>query len=427
MRKILLAFFCVAYFSTSYAQNNSEIANVYIKRANAVIEESIDFKEALVLFEKAMKYTDSVTKPKVANLGSRIYFELKNYKEAQKYSKQYFLLAKNKNSEEYLQQLELHVTIDEELELQLKKEKEAEEERKRKEKELKKIDSLKTIWNSNSLKLSLKVDSVYSFNANNYALFSKKGKYGIVNDKAEVVVEESDFAYAVNYAGFILLTNKEKEPTKIYYFNTNNNKGALLPSPSDFNPLSTNYGKVMLPRSNGRLVTYPNNSYEPMVFDLNENKTVKVSNKEQVFKDLKKNDVIRKYDDKDNEIKVDKDWFTFGGHLGGGIYPLYAENDYKVRAYLCSVDGTLLSTDSNYDYIGAFHDSKAQAIKGDVVSWINQNGTKVSTAKDKFATYKGNSKVVKLEEGIYQIFKDGVIVKGEETLEKLPVFLRNNQ
>ena len=83
MRKILLAFFCVAYFSTSYAQNNSEIANVYIKRANAVIEESIDFKEALVLFEKAMKYTDSVTKPKVANLGSRIYFELMNYKEYQ--------------------------------------------------------------------------------------------------------------------------------------------------------------------------------------------------------------------------------------------------------------------------------------------------------------------------------------------------------
>ena len=425
MKKLLLALFCAAFFSTSYAQNDEDIANVYIKRANAVIEESIDFKEALVLFEKAMKYMDTITKPSVANLGARIYFELENYREAQRYSKQYFIISKNKKTEEYLQQLDLFVSINEELELQIEEELRVEEENKRKAKELKRIDSLKTVWQNTSKRLSVKVDSIYKFNINNYALYSKGGKFGIINDKAEVIIEANEYQYSISYAGFILLQNKEIEPTKIY-FNSNNATGALLPNPSDFNALSTNYGKVMLPRSNGRLVAYPNNSYEPMVYDLNQNKIVKVSNKEQVFKDLKKNDIIRKYNN-DDEVKVDKEWYAFGGHLGGGIHPLYFENNYKVHAYLCSVDGTMLFATSSYDYIGAFHESKAQAIKGNSVSWINQNGTKVSESKDRMAKYAGNSKVVKLEKGVYQIFKDGVIVKGTETLEKMPEFLRKFQ
>lgn len=426
MKKLLLALFCAAFFSTSYAQNDADIANVYIKRANAVIEESIDFKEALVLFEKAMKYMDSITKPSVADLGARIYFELENYREAQRYSKQYFIISKNKKTDEYLQQLDLFVSINEELELQIEEEVRIEEENKRKAKELKRIDSLKTVWQNTSKRLSIKVDSIYKFNINNYALYSKSGKFGIINDKAEIIIEANEYQHSMSYAGFILLQNKEKEPTKIYYFNSNNATGALLPLPSDFNVLSTNYGKVMLPRSNGRLVTYPNNSYEPMVYDLNQNKIVKVSNKEQVFKDLKKNDIIRKYNN-DDEVKVDKEWYSFGGHLGGGIHPLYFEKNYKAHAYLCSVDGTMLFATSSYDYIGAFHESKAQAVKGNNTSWINQNGTKVSESKDRMAKYEGNSKVVKLEKGVYQIFKDGVIVKGTETLEKMPEFLRKFQ
>ncbi|AUC85350.1 hypothetical protein CW731_08640 [Polaribacter sp. ALD11] len=426
MRKIFLTLFCTAFFSISFAQNNSEIANVYINRANTVIEESIDFKQALVLFEKAMKYTDTITKPNVANLGAKIYFELKNYKEAQKYSKQYFLIAKNKNSEDYLQQLELFVTINEELELQLAEEKRLEQEKIKKAKELRRIDSLKIIWKNTSKEFSVQVDSIYQFNANNYALYRKNSKFGIINDKAEIIIGANEYASALSYAGYILLKNKEKEPTKVYYFNTNKGVGALLPNPSDFNSLSTNYGKILLPRSNGRLVTYPNNSYEPMVYDLNQNKIVKVSNKEEVLKDLKKNDIIRKYN-KDLEVKIEKEWYVLGGHLGGGIHPLYIESDYKVYAFLCSIDGTLLFSSSSYDYIGAFHENKAQTIKGNTISWINQNGTKVSEAKDKMAKYAGNSKVIKLEEGVYQISKDGVIVKGNDMLEKMPDFLRKFQ
>lgn len=426
MKKQLLSIFFATFFCSFYAQNKSEIAKVYINRANNAIEESIDYKEALELFEKAMKYMDTVTKPSVADLGAKIYFELENYRQAQKYSKQYFLLAKNKNSETYQQQLELFVTIDEKLKEQIERERILEEERIKKSKELKRIDSLKSIWKKTSMDMALKVDSVYNFNANNYALFSKEGKFGVINDKAEIILEAKEYTNAINFAGYFLLLNKSKEATKIYSFNTNSGTGILLPNPSDFNALSTHFGKVMLPRENGRLITYPNNSYEPLVFDLNQGKIVKISNKEDLMKDLKKNDVLRKYN-KDGEVKVDKDWYLFGGHLGGGIYPLYVEGDYNVKAFLCSVDGTMLYADSKYDYIGSFHDNKAQAVKGDTISWVNQNGTKVSNAKDSKANYKGDSKVFKVEDGIYQILKNGVIINGDKKLEKLPEYLRKFQ
>ena len=64
---------------------------------------------------------------------------------------------------------------------------------------------------------------------------------------------------------------------------------------SEFNALSTNYGKVMLPRANGRLVTYPNNSLQPLVYDLNERKVVKIANEEELFKNLKKADIQKNF------------------------------------------------------------------------------------------------------------------------------------
>ncbi|QTD36687.1 hypothetical protein JL193_11105 [Polaribacter batillariae] len=423
MKKILLTLCCVLAFSMSYAQSNLDIAKVYIKRANSVIEESIDYKEALILFEKAMKYMDTITSPEIASLGSRIYFELKDYREAKKYSKQFFLISKDKKSEVYEQQLDLFVTINEELELQIAEEKRIAEEKLRKEKELQKIDSLKTVWKATSNKLTIKVDSIYDFNKNNYALYSKDNKFGVLNDVGDIVVEASEFSYGVSFEGYIVLQNKKENPNKIFCFNTYKGTGAMLPNPSDFNSISTHFGKVMLPRSNGRLVTYPNNSYEPMVYDLNVKKTVKVSNQEDLLKTLKKGDIIRKYN-KDGEVKIEKDWYIFGGHLGGGVHPLYVENDYNINAYLFSVDGTVLPANSQYNYLGTFHNNKIEALKGNTRVWLNQNGTKVRALKDTTANYEGNSKVVKLEEGSYQIFKDGKIVKGTESLEKMVDYLR---
>lgn len=425
MKKIILVFLCLLTFGVSKAQSNKEIANVYIQRAYTVIGDSVDFEEAKVLFEKAMKYMDTITTSNVAKLGAEIYFELNDFKKAKEFSKQYFLLAKNKKSEEYLNQLELAVTIDEEIELQQEEEKRLEEERIRKEKELKRIDSLKTVWNTKSDALTLKVDSIYAFNKNNLALFKSQNNFGIINDKGEIVVQADEYEFAISYDGFILLLNKEVEATKIYCFNTNNQSGFLLTSPSDLNPLSTHYGRVMLPRGNGRLVTYPNNSYQPLVYDLNLRKTIKVANEQDLLKSLKKTDKIDKYN-KDGEVKINKVWYTFGGHLGGGIHPLYDVENYDLKSFLCSIDGKLLNTSSKYQYIGAFYNSKLQALNIGKTTWINQNGTKVAAPKDESGVYAGLSKVVKLEDGIYQIEQNNVIILGNETLVKLPDFLINN-
>ncbi len=422
MKKILLALLCVMTFTVSNAQSNNDIANVYIKRAQESLD-NLEVDASLTHFTKAMKYMDTITSAKVAKLGTFIHYELRNFAEAQTMAKQYFLLSKNKKSTEYTEIIELFVNINEELEAQLAEEKRLEEERLRKEKELKRIDSLKTIWNNKSDALSIKVDSIYKFNKNNVALYSNKGSFGIIDDNGEILIKADEYIHAISYDGYILLLNKVEESNKIYCFNSNDRSGFDLPSPSDFNSLSTHYGKVMLPRGNGRLVTYPNNSYQPLVYDLNARKMVQISNKEALFKNLKKNDIIDKYN-KEGEIKINKVWFDFGGHLGGGIHPLYSNKNYKVHSFLCSIDGKVLSSVSGYEYIGAFHNNKFQVYNDGKTTWVNQNGTKVSAPKDESGSYLGDSKVAKLENGSYQIKKGGVIVLGDEKLEKMIDFLR---
>ena len=425
MKKIILTLLCVLAFNIANSQSKKEIANVYIKRAQNVIEESIDYKEARVLFEKAMKYLDTVTDHNIAKLGTIIYFELSDFKEARKYSKQYFLVVKNKKSEDYSNQLELAVTIDEEIELQEAEEKRLEAERIKKEKELRRIDSLKTLWKNKSDALSLNLDSIYEFNKNNLALFKNNGNFGIINDRGEIIVGADEYKHAISYDGYILLMNKKTEASKIYSFNTNDQSGFLLPSPSDFNPLSTHYGKVMLPRGNGRLVTYPNNSFKPFVYDLNLKRTVAIANKENLLKSLKKTDRIDKYN-KDGEVKINKVWYNFGGHLGGGVHPMYSTENYTLKLFLCSIDGSLLNTSSTFQFIGAFHNSKLQAVRGNETAWINQNGTKTNAPTDESGKYVGLSKVVKLDTGVYQIKQNDFIVLGKEKLEKLADFLRSN-
>ena len=83
-----------------------------------------------------------------------------------------------------------------------------------------------------------------------------------------------------------------------------------------------------------------------------------------------------------------------------------------------------MSSSSGFQYVGAFYNNKLQAIKNGEVIWINQNGTTVSVAKDDYLAYSGNSKVVKLNNGEYQIMKNDVIVLGGEELEKMEDFLR---
>ncbi len=436
MKKFILVFSFLFISTLVYSQSNKDIAKVYIKRANEAIESSIDYNTALEHFKKAMKYMDTITDRKIASLGSLIYFEehhkqenaegkLDFLKKSEAYSKQYFNLSKNKSSEEYTNNVENFVLIQETISNLEKEIKELEEERIAKEKELRRIDSLKTLWKNKSKELSINVDGIYTYNKNNLALFTKNGNFGIINDVGEIIIEANEYKDALSFDGYFLLKNKKDEATKVYIYNTNNNNGFLLPNVSDFNSISTHYGQIMLPRGNGRLVTYPNNSYQPMVFDLNVQKVVRVQNEKELFKKLKKGDIIDKYN-KDGEVKINKKWYTFGGHVGGGIHPLYFNKNYQVHSYLCSIDGKILLAASDYKYIGSFHNNKIQAIYNGKTSWINQNGTKVSDAKDDSGKYAGNSKLKKLENGNYQIIKDGIIILGKEKLKKMSDYLRKH-
>lgn len=437
MKKYFLTLLCLISFTLTNAQSNADIANVYFKRAKEAIETSINYKEALVQFEKALKYVDTITDKNTASIASLIYFENHQYQptgkekldfliKSESYSRQYFILTSDKTSEEYTNNIETLILIQETKEaLQIKLKKE-EEERIRKENELKRIDSLKAWWRKKSESLSLKVDSIYSFNMNNLALYIKDGSFGIIDDRGKIVVEATDYLDAISSEGFILLKNKKEDPDKLYCFNTNDKTGFTLPKVTEFNSLATHYGQIMLPRGNGRLVTYPDNSFEPMVYDLNVKKIVRVTNEEELLKSLKKEDIIDKYN-KDGEVKINKEWYEFGGHLGGRIHPLYFEANYKVHSFLCSANKKVLSSDAGYEYIGAFYEDKFQAIRKGKVIWINQEGAKVTDAKDNYKKYLGDSKVVKLESGKYQIIRNNVIVNGDEELEKLGEFLRKNK
>ncbi|OAD46718.1 hypothetical protein [Polaribacter atrinae] len=433
MIKLLLTFFCFISFTLTNAQSNADIANVYLKRAKEAAETNANYKEALDQFEKGLKFVDSISDKNIVTLASLIYYE--NYqlqtddkekieflKKSETYSRKYFVLEQDNTTEEYIKNLENLILIQEtieELETKLKKE---EEDRIRKEKEYKKIDSLKSLWSKKSESLSIRVDSIYGFNTNKLALYKKDGNFGVIDDRGRIIVEATDYKDAISSEGFILLKNKKEQPNKIYCFNTNNKKGFVLPSVNKFNSLATHYGQLMLPRGNGRLVMYPDNSFEPMVYDLNVKKRIKITNKLELLKSLKKEDVIDRYN-KDGEVKINKEWYQFGGHLGGGIYSLYFENSYKVHSFLSATTKKIISADAGFEYIGAYYKDNFQAINKGKVIWINQEGAEVSVAKDAYKKYLGVSKVVKLAMGKYQITRNNVIVLGDQELEKLSEFL----
>ncbi|MBU3010237.1 hypothetical protein KO506_02370 [Polaribacter vadi] len=116
---LFILIICVCSSLQINAQSNKKIAYSYIRKANAAIEKSIDYAEALINFNKAMEYMDVITDKNVASLGARSYYEIHHTQStiqrqirfleiSNKYSKQYFSLAKNKNSNDYEDNLELY-------------------------------------------------------------------------------------------------------------------------------------------------------------------------------------------------------------------------------------------------------------------------------------------------------------------------------
>lgn len=426
MKKIFFTLAIVFLSLSTFGQSNEEIAGVYIRKAQNSYS-NLEIDEAAKNFVKAIKLLDTVKKADVARLGALIHFELNEFEEAKNYAKQYFILVKNKKVETYTQLLDLYVTIEEELEkVTLEKEK-LEQARLARENELKRIDSLKTVWQNKSDALTLQFKSIQAFNKHGISVFQKDDFFGVMNDVGTVLVQPTIYKEAKNFDGYVLLLNQKENPTKIYCFDSKTKKGFLLPNISSFNTLSTHYGKVMLPRGSGRIITYPNNSLKALVFDIATKKFVNVSNQKDLFKELRKTDKIDKYNS-DGQIRINKVWYDFGGHIGGGIYPLYLP-DYTLFGFLCGIDGKVLKA-NEYNNLGAFYNDKAQVVNGTDSFWVNQNGTKVSAAKNEAGKYAGKSQLMKLESGGYQIHQeyDGekFIILGIEKLEPLEDFLRKH-
>lgn len=120
MRKVLTFFIIAICTLQSYAQTNTKLAYSYIRKANRAIEKSIDYSEAYINFNKAIKLLGPTIKDKnIASLGARTYFEIHHKQRTLKqqinflekstfYSKQYFLLATNKNTNDYQRNVELY-------------------------------------------------------------------------------------------------------------------------------------------------------------------------------------------------------------------------------------------------------------------------------------------------------------------------------
>ncbi|WP_347175512.1 hypothetical protein [Polaribacter uvawellassae] len=426
MKKLLFTLAIVFLSLSTFGQSNKEIAGVYIRKAETNYTK-LEIDEADKNFERAIKLLDTITKADVARLGALIKFELNEFEEAKNYAKQYFTLVKNKKTETYTQLLDLYVSIEEELEkIELENQKQ-EQARLAREKEHRRIDSLKTVWQNKSDALTLKFQSIQAFDKNGISVFQKDDFFGVMNDVGAVFVQPDAYKDVKSFDGYILLLNQKENPTKIYCFDTKTKKGFLLPNIADFNTLSTNYGKVMLPRGSGRIITYPNNSLKALVFDIATKKFVNVSNERDLFKDLKKTDKIEKYN-KEGQVRIDKVWYDFGGHIGGGIYPLYLP-DYTLSGFLCGIDGKFLKA-TEFNNLGPFYNGKAHVANGADSFWVNQNGTKVSAATNEAGKYPGKSQLIKLEAGGYQIHQefDGekFIILGVEKLEPLEDFLRKH-
>lgn len=407
----------------AYSQTNSEIASVYLNRAEAKYIEK-DMEGAMELFNKAMKYTPEITQSRTAKLGMLLNFEFKDYPKAKIFGKQYFNLELNKETDDYMNMLDTFVSI-QEAEEEEKKELERQEKiRLAQEKAQRQRDSLTVIWNEKSSELTFKANNIKSFNENGIAIFKQNDELGLVDDRGNVVLQPSKYSFAKESNNLILLFDKEENPTKISIFNTITKEEKALPNVSSFNLSSTHFGKVLEMR-NHILVTYPNNSDDVLMFDLNKFKQLNDKITEERLKILKKEDAIDKYDDDELTIKKDGEWYKVGSHLGGGIYPLFNENK-QLFGYLLAANGKILLKQS-YNSIGYFVNGKAQVQNANKTFYIDQNGMHYDSDDRQIKKYSGTTEVKKLNDGSYQFFinENGkqVIILGDKKLPLLKDFL----
>ncbi|NRD23180.1 hypothetical protein HNV10_08005 [Winogradskyella litoriviva] len=398
-KSIILSFLFV-FTTVSFAQTNSEIAEVYVKRSEALFFNS-DMDKSLEIFNKALKYMDSIPNSRVAKLGTLLHFEHQQFFEARSYAKWYFELEEDKTKEEYSDMLETYVNIQEEIDKYIEEQKVLELQRLKEDREAKRLDSLNNLWSDKSKAFQINIDSIYTFNKYNLAVFSKDGKLGIMNDVGTVVEEPLDFKHYITYDGYVLMLDKPKNPTKIFAYNCKNKQGQLLPSVAQFNSNSSHFGKVMLPRANGLLVAYPNNTGNAFIYNLEIKSVVASSDLKEFLKELKKNDIIEKY--KDNQIRINKQWLTLGNTLGAGVYELY-ENNTRY-GYLNTSDGKIYDN-KYYNYLGGFCNGNFELLEDEKRFWLDADGVKREKNKNENGNYSGVSRFIKQENGSYYILQN---------------------
>ncbi len=426
MKKAVLVFILFTN-ALIFSQSNAEISTVYLNKAEKNYK-NLEIDQALINFNKAIALKDTINDSTTARLGVLIYYELQEYEKAFNYAKRYFILEKNKRTEDYQQQLELYVTIKDELDKIKALAVLQETERLLKEKELRKLDSLKLVWKQQALSMSIKADSIYTFNKYNTALYINSGNFGVLNDDGAILVKADEYKAAYSFDSYFILMNTETNPTKIYCYNAKFKQGFKLPDISEFNPLATHYGKVMFPRENNKLICYPNNSLKVLVYDLSERKFTPYNDDKDLFKILEKKKFIDN-SNKEGDVKIGKTWYRYGGQVGGGISPLY-NTDYTIFGYLCAIDGKMLPF-KDYNYIGTSYNEKIQASTNNETFWINQNGTKITAPENENGIYGGVSKIEKQEDGSYLIYQNiegkNTFISETKKLLNLEDFLKNYQ
>jgi hypothetical protein len=405
------------------AQSDKEIAGIYLVKAEEKLKENA-ISQAVIYFDKANTLYGGDTTLKVEELGTLLYFELKDYQKSKEHAKRYFTLATDKKSERYQEVLYLYVEIEELIEVQNKIAVQEEKERLLKEKEENRLEALKKEWKEKAASLVFEADSIYEFDKNGVAPFkSSKGKYGVVDAMGNTVIT-SNYSSFLCYDGYIvLLEGVAGQPTEIVVYNSRTKIQKTLPPVSNFNPLSTNYGKVMLPRDNNILITYPNNSNKVAVYDLSTN-SLKINssliNHFKYWKDLK---VIKKYN-KENQIKINKEYLSFGGDLVG--FSAFYHSTANLFGFI-SVSGSIVSSNS-YNYLGTLCNGFVEAIKSDGTHvWLNENGKETKALVNKNGLYEGTNELIKIGDSKYQFRnKENQVIKGEDILDDLESFLKKN-
>ena len=419
MHRILLLLFFISF--QFYGQSSSEIAEIYLVKSEEQLQDK-ELAKALVYFDKAKNLLGNESTAKMEEIGTMIYFQLENYPVAKEHAKNYFDLTTEKGTERYNEVLYLYVDIEEKIEAENKIKAELLAAEMLRKKEQHRIDSLTTLWFTKSSKLSFVADTIYSFDKNGVAIFKNdKGFYGVINDSGSELVSPGTYSnFYHNDGKIILMEGAKNQSSKVVVFKTDTKETISLPQVSDFNSLATNYGKVMLPRENNLVVMYPNNSKNVLVYDIDAKDYKSNSKLMEYYEYWKDHKVIKKFN-KENQIKIDKDYLDFGGDLGG--FSAFYNEDDSLFGFI-SLGGSILSS-SQYKYLGTLNNGALEAITIDGTSiWLNEKGRTIQKPINKNGIYKGTIVLVKTDSKYQFVNEKNEIIKDGASLVSLDEFLK---